>query len=72
MRTFMESIEVEYRRYRSTAEAAMAQLSDEELVEVPVGTVRSRIARGRGRLADMLAPDGTEPAAGSSESLEDR
>lgn len=28
-----------------------------EVLEVPVGTVRSRIARGRGQLADLLSPD---------------
>ena len=28
-----------------------------EVLEVPVGTVRSRIARGRGHLADLLSPD---------------
>lgn len=28
-----------------------------EVLDVPVGTVRSRIARGRGHLADLLTPD---------------
>ena len=27
-----------------------------EVLDIPPGTVRSRIARGRGRLADLLAP----------------
>ena len=31
-----------------------------EITAVPVGTVRSRIARGRSRLADLLAPAGTD------------
>ena len=29
-----------------------------EVLELPAGTVRSRISRGRARLADLLAPDG--------------
>lgn len=34
-----------------------------EVLDVPVGTVRSRIARGRGQLADLLGPtpDGNSP-----------
>ena len=39
-----------------------------EVLGVPVGTVRSRIARGRGRLADLLGPrpDGDHPPEGYS------
>jgi RNA polymerase sigma-70 factor (ECF subfamily) len=46
-----------------------------EITGVPVGTVRSRIARGRGRLADRLSPEtgraadsrsGTKQRAGAS------
>ena len=39
-------------------------LAYEEIAEVtgvPVGTVRSRIARGRGALVPLLAPDGNPP-----------
>lgn len=54
-----------------------------EVTDVPVGTVRSRIARGRGRLARMLgdeanptrhsvAGSGTESRAASSERGEDQ
>lgn len=32
-----------------------------EVLSVPGGTVRSRIARGRAMLADLLAPSGSEP-----------
>ena len=68
MRTFMESIEVEYRRYRSTAEAAMAQLSGEELVAVPAGTASSVATIAwhvggnlRSRFTDFLTKDGEKP-----------
>jgi len=40
-----------------------------EVLELPPGTVRSRIARGRGRLADLLAGNrSTAPARPSTES----
>lgn len=32
-----------------------------EILDIPPGTVRSRIARGRGRLADLLAPRNPPP-----------
>jgi RNA polymerase sigma-70 factor (ECF subfamily) len=38
-----------------------------EITSVPVGTVRSRIARGRARLADLLAAPGTDAAAPTSQ-----
>lgn len=40
-----------------------------EITGVAIGTVRSRIARGRGRLADVLAP-GTEPDPHASKPAE--
>ena len=68
MRTFMESIEAEYRRSRSTAEAAMEQLSDEELVAVPAGTASSVATIAwhiggnlRSRFTDFLTTDGEKP-----------
>ncbi|MBK5097495.1 MAG: DUF1572 family protein [Gemmatimonadetes bacterium] len=68
MRTFMESIEAEYRRYRSTAESAMYQLSDEELVTVPEGTASSVATIAwhiggnlRSRFTDFLTTDGEKP-----------
>lgn len=42
-----------------------------EITGVAIGTVRSRIARGRGRLADILAP-GTESAPSTSNPAETR
>ena len=68
MRTFMESIEEVYRRYRSTAEAAMDQLSDEELIAVPVGAASSVATIAwhvggnlRSRFTDFLTTDGEKP-----------
>lgn len=68
MRTFMESIEAEYRRYRSTAEAAIEQLSDEELVASPAGTASSVATIAwhiggnlRSRFTDFLTTDGEKP-----------
>ena len=68
MRTFMESIEAEYRRSRSTAEAAMEQLSDEELVAFPAGTASSVATIAwhiggnlRSRFTDFLTTDGEKP-----------
>ena len=68
MRTFMESIEEVYRRYRSTAEAAMDQLSDEELIAVPAGAASSVATIAwhvggnlRSRFTDFLTADGEKP-----------
>jgi hypothetical protein len=68
MRTFMESIEAEYRRYRSTGEAAFEQLSDEELVSVPAGAASSAATIAwhvggnlRSRFTDFLTTDGEKP-----------
>ncbi len=68
MRTFMESIEEVYRRYRSTAEAAMDQLSDEELIAVPAGAASSVATIAwhvggnlRSRFTDFLTSDGEKP-----------
>ena len=33
-----------------------------EVLDIPPGTVRSRIARGRGQLADLLAGNQTDPS----------
>ncbi len=41
-----------------------------ETTGVPVGTVRSRIARGRARLADILVTTGTESGAATSDPTE--
>ena len=48
MRTFMESIEAEYRRYRSLAEKTFDQLTDEQLI-APAPGASSSIARRRTR-----------------------
>ena len=68
MRTFMESIEEVYRRYRSTAEAAMDQLSDEELIAIPAGAASSVATIAwhvggnlRSRFTDFLTTDGEKP-----------
>jgi uncharacterized damage-inducible protein DinB len=68
MRTFMESIEAEYQRYRSTAEAAIDQLSDAELVAAPAGTANSVATIAwhvggnlRSRFTDFLTTDGEKP-----------
>jgi len=68
MRTFMESIEEVYRRYRSTAEAAMDQLSDEELIAAPAGAASSVATIAwhvggnlRSRFTDFLTTDGEKP-----------
>ncbi len=68
MRTFMESIEAEYRRYRATAEAAMDQLSDDDLLAVPAGTALSVATVAwhvggnlRSRFTDFLTTDGEKP-----------
>lgn len=68
MRTFMESIEAEYLRYRSTAEAALDQLSDEELIAIPAGTANSVATIAwhvggnlRSRFIDFLTTDGEKP-----------
>lgn len=46
---------------RDVADLDYAEIA--EILSVPIGTVRSRIARGRGRLADLLS----EAAAGNQE-----
>ncbi len=68
MRTFMESIEAEYRRYRTTAEAAMDQLSDEELIAVPAGAANSVATIAwhvggnlRSRFTEFLTTNGEKP-----------
>jgi RNA polymerase sigma-70 factor (ECF subfamily) len=58
---------------RDVADLDYAEIS--EVLGVPPGTVRSRIARGRGRLADLLAEDpepGNFEAASNVQSLERR
>ncbi|MCL7936653.1 MAG: DUF1572 domain-containing protein [marine benthic group bacterium] len=68
MRTFMESIEAEYRRYRSLAEMTFDQLTDEQLIAPAPGAASSiaTIARHlagnlRSRFTDFLATDGEKP-----------
>ena len=46
--------------------ADLDYLTIAEVTGVPVGTVRSRIARGRGRLADLVRPAGGETADSAS------
>jgi RNA polymerase sigma-70 factor (ECF subfamily) len=50
---------------RDVADLDYAEIA--EVLSVPVGTVRSRIARGRARLADLLA----EPGAGNQDGRQD-
>jgi RNA polymerase sigma-70 factor (ECF subfamily) len=54
----LECLPEEYRVavvLRDVADLDYAEIS--ETLSIPIGTVRSRIARGRGRLADLLAGD---------------
>jgi hypothetical protein len=64
----MESIEAVYSRYRSTAEAAMDQLSNDELIAVPAGAASSVVTIAwhvggnlRSRFTDFLTTDGEKP-----------
>ena len=68
MRTFMESIEEVFRRYRATAEAAMEQLSDAQLVESAhrpahsVATIAWHVGGNlHSRFTDFLDSDGEKP-----------
>ena len=68
MRTVLVSMEDEYRRYRSLAESAFAQLSPEQLVQAPgagdnaVATIAWHIAGNlRSRFSDFLTSDGEKP-----------
>lgn len=73
LREALDQLPAEYRTavvLRDVADLDYATIA--EITDVPVGTVRSRIARGRGRLADALAPSGTESAPASSDLEEDR
>ncbi len=68
MRTFMESIEAEYQRYRALAEQAFDQLTEAQLVAPAPGSANSiaTIARHvsgnlRSRFTDFLTTDGEKP-----------
>jgi hypothetical protein len=68
MRTVVASIEGEYRRYRSLAEGAFAQLSVDQLAQAPgdgdnsVATIGWHIAGNlRSRFTDFLTSDGEKP-----------
>jgi hypothetical protein len=68
MRTVLLSLEDEYRRYRSLAESAFAQLSTEQLGQAPGGgdnavtTIAWHIAGNlRSRFTDFLTSDGEKP-----------
>lgn len=55
---------------RDVADLDYAAIAD--ITAVPIGTVRSRIARGRARLADLLGSPGTERASAPSDAPETR
>jgi hypothetical protein len=68
MRTFTESVEGEFRRYRALAEGAMEQLSDDEMTRPAGGSTNSvaTLARHlggnlRSRFTDFLTTDGEKP-----------
>lgn len=68
MREIIESIELEYRRYKSYGEATFDQLSDEQLSHVPAAEGNSvailvwHIAGNlKSRFTDFLTTDGEKP-----------
>lgn len=68
MKTILKSIEAEYRRYKTLADAAMAQLTENELNQTEsrsdnsVATVAWHIAGNlRSRFTDFLTSDGEKP-----------
>jgi hypothetical protein len=67
MRAFLASIEAEYRRYKALADAAMAQLTEIQLNESPLGgnsaaVVVCHLAGNlRSRFTDFLVADGEKP-----------
>lgn len=68
MRSVIESIEAEYRRYQTLAESAMAQLSDDELAKEPPGFGNSiavlvwHVAGNlESRFTDFRTSDGEKP-----------
>jgi len=67
-RTVVGSIEGEYRRYRALAEAAMAQLDDDELARPGPGGTNAVLVSARhvggnlaSRFTDFLTSDGEKP-----------
>ena len=67
-RAIVESLTAEFRRYKALAEAAMAQLGEDELSKAPssaansVATVAWHIAGNlRSRFTDFLTSDGEKP-----------
>jgi hypothetical protein len=68
MRAFVGSIEAEYRRYKALAEAAMAQLQEQQLGEAGPGggssiaiIVRHMSGNLASRFTDFLVADGEKP-----------
>lgn len=67
MRTVISAIEAEYRRYKSLAEGAFAQLSDDELHAAAgegnsVATLMQHLGSNlRSRFTDFLTTDGEKP-----------
>lgn len=66
-REFVASIEAEFRRFQAAGEAAMAQLSDNELLSAPDGSnsvaviVRHLSGNFLSRFTDFLTTDGEKP-----------
>lgn len=66
-RAFVASIEAEFRRFQAAGEAAMAQLSDNELLSAPDGSnsvaviVRHLSGNFLSRFTDFLTTDGEKP-----------
>ncbi len=67
LRAALESMPIEFRAavvLRDVGDLEYAEIAD--ILEVKVGTVKSRIARGRALLADIVTPEGTKSPGGSS------
>jgi uncharacterized damage-inducible protein DinB len=68
MRSFISSIEAEFRRYKGLADAAIAQLTDEQVnregpnAGLSIAVIARHIAGNlRSRFADFLTSDGEKP-----------
>ena len=77
-REFVASIEAEFRRFQAAGEAAMAQLSDNELLSAPEGSnsvaviVRHLSGNFLSRFTDFLTTDGEKPWRDRDSEFEDR
>lgn len=66
-RAIVASVEAEFRRFQAAGEAAMAQLSDNELLSAPDGSnsivviVRHLAGNFLSRFTDFLTTDGEKP-----------